>query len=259
VRICGSEEKVIGSRLLTCWAASWSPSRPARGQAGHRLYVEEATDIAQELYLGFVLDRASERIMLVASARAAWRSRRSPNRTPDSIMRSVGRSGRRECQNFQARELAFQPRLSTRQAGRPGREDDHDGAAIAAIATLDAIMVEINPLVDHRRGRGDRARRQDELRRQRAVPSPAVIAELRDKSQEDPRETFAADQGLAYVGPDGEIGCIINGAGLAMATMDMIKLAGGEPANFLDIGGGASPERVLMAFRTVLATIPTWR
>ena len=79
------------------------------------------------------------------------------------------------------------------------------------------------------------------------------IAELRDRSQEDPRESTAGDHGLAYVGLDGDIGCIINGAGLAMATMDMIKLAGGEPANFLDIGGGASPERVVRAFRTVLA------
>ena len=79
------------------------------------------------------------------------------------------------------------------------------------------------------------------------------IAELRDRSQEDPRESTAGDHGLAYVGLDGNIGCIINGAGLAMATMDMIKLAGGEPANFLDIGGGASPERVVRAFRTVLS------
>jgi succinyl-CoA synthetase beta subunit len=79
------------------------------------------------------------------------------------------------------------------------------------------------------------------------------IAELRDMSQEDPREARAADRGLAYVGLDGDIGCMINGAGLAMATLDMIKLAGGEPANFLDIGGGASPERVLSAFRLVLA------
>ena len=78
------------------------------------------------------------------------------------------------------------------------------------------------------------------------------IAELRDKSQEDPRETYASDRGLAYVGLDGDIGCIVNGAGLAMATLDMIKLAGGEPANFLDIGGGASPERVAKSFKAVL-------
>ncbi|EYD78106.1 Succinyl-CoA ligase [ADP-forming] beta chain [Rubellimicrobium mesophilum DSM 19309] len=79
------------------------------------------------------------------------------------------------------------------------------------------------------------------------------ISEFRDKSQEDPRETFASDRGLSYVGLDGNIGCIINGAGLAMATMDMIKMAGGEPANFLDIGGGASPERVAKSFRAVLS------
>ena len=117
---------------------------------------------------------------------------------------------------------------------------------------LDATMLEINPLVVTRDGNLialDAKMSFDE----NALFRRPEIAELRDKSQEDPRETFASDRGLAYVGLDGNIGCIINGAGLAMATMDMIKLAGGEPANFLDIGGGASPERVAKAFRAVLA------
>ncbi len=124
-------------------------------------------------------------------------------------------------------------------------------ACYRAYRDLDAMMVEINPLVIT--GAGDLVALDAKMsfRHQRDVPPPQV-AELRDRSQEDPRESTAGDYGLAYVGLDGDIGCIINGAGLAMATMDMIKLAGGEPANFLDIGGGASPERVVRAFRTVL-------
>ncbi len=121
-----------------------------------------------------------------------------------------------------------------------------------ALRELDATMLEINPLVvttnqdlvalDAKMNFDDNA-----LFRQQK------ISELRDKTQEDPREMAASDRGLSYVGLEGDIGCMINGAGLAMATMDMIKLAGGEPANFLDVGGGASPERVEKAFRLVLA------
>ena len=123
----------------------------------------------------------------------------------------------------------------------------------AAFSDLDATMVEINPLVVT----GDDAR-VVALDAKMSFDDNALfrhpqIAELRDKSQEDPRESRAADRGLSYVGLDGNIGCIVNGAGLAMATMDTIKLAGGEPANFLDIGGGASPERVAKAFRLVLS------
>ena len=122
----------------------------------------------------------------------------------------------------------------------------------AAFSDLDATMVEINPLVvtgDVRVVALDAKMSFDD----NALFRHPQIAELRDKSQEDPRESRAADRGLSYVGLDGNIGCIVNGAGLAMATMDTIKLAGGEPANFLDIGGGASPERVAKAFRLVLS------
>jgi malate-CoA ligase subunit beta len=149
---------------------------------------------------------------------------------------------------FQARELAFALDIAPAlvpQAVRVFR------SAYRAFRDLDAAMVEINPLV---------ITSDDELLALDAKVSfddnalfrHLEIAELRDRSQEDARESHAADRGLAYVGLDGDIGCMINGAGLAMATLDMIKLAGGEPANFLDIGGGASPERVLKAFRAVL-------
>jgi succinyl-CoA synthetase beta subunit len=125
-------------------------------------------------------------------------------------------------------------------------------ACYRAYRDLDAMMVEINPLVIT--GAGDLVALDAKMSFDtNALFRRPEIAELRDRSQEDPRESTAGDYGLSYVGLTGDIGCIINGAGLAMATMDMIKLAGGEPANFLDIGGGASPERVVRAFRTVLA------
>jgi malate-CoA ligase subunit beta len=115
----------------------------------------------------------------------------------------------------------------------------------------DANMVEINPLVVT--GSGEIVALDGKLSfDDNALFRHPKISELRDKSQEDPRETYAGDRGLNYIGLDGEIGCIVNGAGLAMATLDMIKQSGGEPANFLDVGGGASPDRVLMSFKAVL-------
>jgi malate-CoA ligase subunit beta len=151
-------------------------------------------------------------------------------------------------QDFQAREMAFALGLHPDLVPQAVKLIQ---GCYRAMRELDANMVEINPLVitghdelialDAKMGFDDNAL----FRRQK-------ISELRDKTQEDPREMAAADRGLSYVGLDGDIGCMINGAGLAMATMDMIKLAGGEPANFLDVGGGASAERTEKAFRMVL-------
>jgi malate-CoA ligase subunit beta len=150
---------------------------------------------------------------------------------------------------FQARELAFALGLT---GGQVGQMVNVLRACYRAYRDLDAMMVEINPLVVT--GKGDLVALDAKMSFDtNALFRRPQVAALRDPSQEDPREAMAADNGLAYVGLDGDIGCIINGAGLAMATMDMIKLAGGEPANFLDIGGGASPERVCQAFRTVLS------
>jgi succinyl-CoA synthetase beta subunit len=150
---------------------------------------------------------------------------------------------------YQARELAFGLGLTGNQIGQMVTILK---ACYRAYRDLDAMMVEINPLIIT--GAGDLLALDAKMSFDtNALFRQPEIAELRDRSQEDPRESTAGDHGLAYVGLTGDIGCIINGAGLAMATMDMIKLAGGEPANFLDIGGGASPERVVRAFRTVLA------
>jgi len=248
IKVCGNDkeiwqaaEELLGKRLITHQTGP-------RGKVVHRLYVEAATAIDREIYLGFVLDRQSERVMVVASGEGGMEIEEIAVQRPQSILRqsvepAVG------MQDFQCRELAFGlelPPALTSQAVSTIQ------GCYRALRDLDATMVEINPLVMTKDGRLfalDAKMAFDD----NALFRRSSVAELRDKSQEDPREMAAADQGLSYVGLDGNIGCIINGAGLAMATMDMIMHAGGEPANFLDIGGGASPERVAKAFNLVLS------
>ena len=220
----------------------------AAGKGVYRLWVEAASDIAKEPYLGLVLDRKSERIMIVASAHGGIEIEDLAESDPSSLVRLTvdPATGPRD---FQARELAFALGLQGNQIGQMVTILQ---ACYRAYRDLDAMMVEINPLVIT--GAGDLVAVDAKMSFDtNALFRRPEVAELRDRSQEDPRESTAGDHGLAYVGLSGDIGCIINGAGLAMATMDMIKLAGGEPANFLDIGGGASPERVVRAFRPVLA------
>jgi malate-CoA ligase subunit beta len=249
IKVCRNEQEVedaseqlLGRKLVT------HQTGPA-GKLVSRLYIEEGTNIDKEIYLGFVLDRASERVMVVASAAGGMDIEEISAKKPDTIIRvsvdpAVG------MQQFQAREIAFglgvDPEIVNKMI--PAIM-----GCYRAFRDLDATMVEINPLVITKEPNVvalDAKMSFDE----NALFRRPSIAELRDKSQEDPRETYANDRGLSYVGLDGDIGCIVNGAGLAMATMDMIKLAGGEPANFLDIGGGASPERVAKSFRGAVAT-----
>jgi len=248
VKICFSHEEVeaaaadmLGKRLVT------HQTGPA-GKVCSRLYIEAGTDIEKELYFSFLVDRSHERIVMVGSAQGGMEIEDLAENNPDAIKKiyidpAVG------LLDFQAREMAFALGLDSTQISHAVRLIS---GCYRAMRELDANMLEINPLVvtkggelitlDAKMGFDDNAL----FRRQK-------IAELRDKTQEDSREMAAADRGLSYVGLDGDIGCMINGAGLAMATMDMIKLAGGEPANFLDVGGGASPERTEKAFRLVLA------
>ena len=248
IRVCRSEQEVwttademLGSRLVTQQTGS-------RGRGVYRLYIESVAEIDREIYLGFVLDRGTERAMLVASAAGGMEIEQIAEDDPDSLIRvviepAVGLQG------FQAREVAFALGLDASivtEAANTLR------ACYRSFRDLDATMVEINPLVVTVDGRIlalDAKMTFDD----NALFKHQQISELRDKSQEDPREMRATDRGLSYVGLEGSIGCIINGAGLAMATMDMIKHSGGEPANFLDIGGGASPERVAKAFNLVLS------
>jgi succinyl-CoA synthetase beta subunit len=248
VKLCNSEHEIqdatndmFGRKLVTHQTG-------AEGKGIYRVYVEAAVDFNREIYLGFVLDRSTQRIMIVASSEGGMEIEEISEQRPDSIVRSTVEPAA-GLQEFQAREIAYAlgiPAALTQQMVRTLQ------GCYRAFRDLDATMVEINPLVIT--GAGDLVALDAKMSFDtNALFRRPEIAELRDRSQEDPRESTAGDYGLAYVGLDGDIGCIINGAGLAMATMDMIKLAGGEPANFLDIGGGASPERVVRAFRTVLA------
>lgn len=248
VKLCATDEEVRAYAATLFGQTLRTKQTGARGKSVHRVWVEEASDIARELYLGFVLDRKSERIMIVASQEGGMEIEQLAEEQPDALLRmtidpAVG------LVDYQARELAFDLGLKGPQIAQMVTVLQ---ACHRAYSELDAMMVEINPLVVT--GAGDLVALDAKMSFDtNALYRRPEIAALRDASQEDPREATAADNGLAYVGLDGDIGCIINGAGLAMATMDMIKLAGGEPANFLDIGGGASPERVCQAFRTVLS------
>ncbi|WP_113912731.1 malate--CoA ligase subunit beta [Roseovarius dicentrarchi] len=247
VRICSSDDEIAD-------AAAWMLGRKLvthqtgpQGKLVGRLYIEEATDIAQEIYLGFVMDRTEERVVVVASAQGGMEIEDISSDEPDSIIRSVVDPAV-GMQAFQAREIAFQ--LDLDAALIPQAVKQIIGC-YKAMDELDASMLEINPLVVT--GGGEIVALDAKLSfDDNALFRHPEISELRDKSQEDSRETYAEDRGLSYIGLEGEIGCIVNGAGLAMATLDMIKMSGGEPANFLDVGGGASPERVLMSFKAVL-------
>ncbi|MFD1341151.1 malate--CoA ligase subunit beta [Litorisediminicola beolgyonensis] len=232
-------EKLLGRKLVT---HQTGPS----GKLVNRLYIEETVDIEREIYLGFVLDRKFERIMIVASSQGGMEIEEIAEKEPDSLVRCVVDPGVGMLE-FQAREIAFGLGLEGKLIGKAVQTIL---GCYRVFRDYDAGMLEINPLVVARDDifALDCKMSFDE----NAIFRRPEISELRDKSQEDPRETFASDRGLSYVGLDGNIGCIINGAGLAMATMDMIKIAGGDPANFLDIGGGASPERVAKSFRAVL-------
>ena len=239
LEVAQATDKLLGKKLVT------NQTGP-EGKIVNRIYIEEATDIEKELYLGLVFDRSSESIMVVASTEGGMSVEEISKEKPESIIRSkievaVG------IQSFQARELAFglgiEPDLIRRVS------DTIIGCA-KAFSELDATMVEVNPLVISKQ------KQILALDCKMSFDNNAMfrrnkVSELRDKTQEDEKEVFASDRGLNYVSLDGNIGNIINGAGLAMASMDMIKLAGGEPANFLDVGGGATPDKIVKAFKLI--------
>ena len=199
------------------------------GKVVQRVYIEVAEPFEREIYLGFVLDRKVERVRIIASRFGGMEIEEIAKDHPEEILQVVVEPAV-GLQPFEARELAFGLGLNFKQVSR----------AVArmlgcyrAFRDLDATMVEINPLVvtkDDRVLALDAKMSFDD----NALFRRSTIADMRDHSQEDPREVQAAEHNLNYVGLDGDIGCIVNGAGLAMATMDMIKYAGGSPANFLD-------------------------
>ncbi len=233
--------ELLGKRLVT---AQTGPE----GKPVQRVYVELADPFEREIYLGYVLDRKQERVRVIASKHGGMEIEEIAKNTPDELLQvivepAVG------LQPFQARELAFQLGLNLKQVSRAVQTIL---GAYRAFRDCDATMLEINPLVvtkDDKVLALDAKMSFDD----NALFRRRNIVDMQDPSQSDPREAEAAKYNLNYIGLDGEIGCIVNGAGLAMATMDMIKHAGGSPANFLDVGGGASAERVATAFRLVLS------
>ncbi|SQJ29855.1 succinyl-CoA synthetase subunit beta [Salmonella enterica subsp. enterica serovar Heidelberg] len=220
----------------------------ANGQPVNQILVEAATDIGKELYLGAVVDRSSRRVVFMASTEGGVEIEKVAEETPH-LIHKVALDPLTGPMPYQGRELAF-------KLGLEGKLVQQFTKIFMGLATIflerDLALIEINPLVITKQGDlicldgklgadGNALFRQPDLR------------EMRDQSQEDPREAQAAQWELNYVALDGNIGCMVNGAGLAMGTMDIVKLHGGEPANFLDVGGGATKERVTEAFKIILS------
>jgi succinyl-CoA synthetase beta subunit len=218
------------------------------GRVVRRVLVEEGLAIARELYLGLVIDRASEGPVLMASPDGGVEIEQVAKSTPDRIFK-VQIDPTLGLQAFQARRLAFALGLAGDQVGKGVRMMQ---AVYQAFMTTDASLVEINPLVVTESGdlvALDAKMTFDD----NALYRHPDITELRDLGEEDPLEVEASKFSLNYIKLDGTIGCMVNGAGLAMATMDIVKLAGGEPANFLDVGGGANAEQIRNAFRILMS------
>ena len=234
-------EKMIGMNLVT---HQTGPS----GQKVQRVLVEQGLSITRELYLGIVLDRASERLVLMVSQEGGVEIEKVAAETPEKIFKEYIHPGL-GLSPFQARKLAFALGLSGTQIGQAVKLMT---ALYNAFIASDASLLEINPLIVTAEGQLlalDAKMNFDD----NAMFRHPDFRDLRDPSEEDPLEVEASKFSLNYIKLDGTVGCMVNGAGLAMATMDIIKLAGGEPANFLDVGGGANAEQIKNAFRILTA------
>jgi succinyl-CoA synthetase beta subunit len=237
----GAAAAMIGHTLVT------RQTGPA-GRKVHRIYVEAGCDIARELYLSLLVDRASARITVMASTEGGMEIEEVAAHHPEKILRvaidpAVGLSG------FHARRLAFGLGLQGKQVGTFGK---FLNAIYKAFTGLDCSIVEVNPLVVT--GAGEVVALDAKISfDDNGLFRHPELEKLRDEAEEDPKELEAGKNGLSYVALDGTIGCMVNGAGLAMATMDIIKLYGASPANFLDVGGGATKERVTAAFKIILS------
>ena len=218
------------------------------GKKVQRIYVEAGCDIARELYLSLLVDRATSRITILASTEGGMEIEEVAENHPEKILRvavdpATGISG------FHARRLGFGLGLNAKQVGSFAK---FVTAMYRAFVELDCGIVEINPLVVT--GAGDVVALDAKVNfDDNALYRHPDLDKLRDESEEDPKELEARKFDLNYVALDGTIGCMVNGAGLAMATMDIIQLYGGSPANFLDVGGGATKERVTAAFKIILS------
>ena len=234
--------QMLGSTLQTIQTGP-------QGLPIHALLIEEGLDIANELYLSVVVDRSSKRIVFMASSEGGMDIEEVAAKTPEKIL-TVAVDPVTGLQPYQCRQLGFGMGLNK-------DEVNHLVKIMTGLYTLfvakDASLVEINPLIVTRDGEllalDGKINLDDN-----ALYRHKNLAEMRDPTQEDERENIAHEHGLNYVALDGNIGCMVNGAGLAMATMDMVKLHGGDPANFLDVGGTATAERVARAFKLIMSS-----
>ena len=233
--------KMLGTNLVTI-------QTDANGQPINTMLVEETSDIDTELYLGAVIDRAQRRLVIMASTEGGMEIEKVAAETPEKILKAVV-NPLVGVMPYQCRELAF-------GLGLEGEQIKQFSKLLSGLGRLfvekDLSLVEINPLVVTKQG--DLICLDGKINVDgNALFRHQALEALHDKSQEDERELRAAEWDLSYVALDGNIGCMVNGAGLAMATMDLIKLHGGDPANFLDVGGGATKERVAEALKIILS------
>ncbi|TXH37531.1 MAG: ADP-forming succinate--CoA ligase subunit beta [Rhodospirillaceae bacterium] len=234
-------QKMLGMTLVTHQTGP-------QGRLVKRIYVESGCDIKRELYLGMLVDRATSRITIMASSEGGVEIEEVAATHPEKIIK-IAVDPATGIQPFHAREVAFGLGLEGNQIGSCVK---FVTAMYRAFTELDCSIVEINPLVVT--GAGDVLALDAKVNfDDNALFRHKDVEELRDADEEDPAELEAAKHSLNYIKLDGNIGCMVNGAGLAMATMDIIKLYGGAPANFLDVGGGATKERVTTAFKIILS------
>jgi succinyl-CoA synthetase beta subunit len=242
--VAATTQALLGQRLVT-------PQTDDKGLPINMVMVEQGLDIKTELYLGALVDRATRRIMFMASAAGGMDIEEVAATTPEKILTAA------VCpvaglQPYQGRELAFGLGLEGKQVGQLVKIMQ---ALYDLFVDKDLSLIEVNPLIVT--GDGQLLALDAKLNiDQNAIDigRQAEVAKMRDTSQEDETEVEAAEHNLNYITLDGNIGCMVNGAGLAMATMDVIKLHGGDPANFLDVGGGATKERVTEAFKLILSS-----
>lgn len=234
-------QRMIGMNLIT-------PQTGPKGQEVKRVYIEQGCDIKRELYLGLLVDRATSRITVMASTEGGMDIEEVAAHHPEKILK-IAIDPVTGLQPYHARKIAFALGLTSKQIAKATLFMQ---AMYQAFTQLDCAIVEINPLVvtgDDNILALDAKMVFDD----NALFRHADVEQMRDESEEDPAEVEAGKHALNYVKLEGNIGCMVNGAGLAMATMDIIKLYGGQPANFLDVGGGATRERVTTAFKIILS------
>jgi succinyl-CoA synthetase beta subunit len=233
-------KEIMGKTLVT-------PQTGAQGKVVHKLWIEEGSDIAKEFYLGIVIDRAVSKVVMMASTEGGMEIEEVAHKSPEKIIKVAIDP-----------VLGFMPYHARKIAKALGLNSDQTKDAVSFLSNMyrcfmetDCSLVEVNPLILTKQGQLvalDGKLNFDD----NALFRHADIFEMRDLQEENAQDVEASKFDLAYIALDGNIGCLVNGAGLAMSTMDIIKLHGGEPANFLDVGGGASKEKVAHAFKIIL-------